>query len=86
MILAQFLKSIPDLPLPGIKEYSIEKEEWFIMLVFVAWVYSYACLWRSFPFRIRSLKVKFSLTLLLISSIGLIIAGVLNMNPIPPCK
>ncbi|WP_316752679.1 hypothetical protein [Pedobacter gandavensis] len=86
MVLVQFIKSVIDFPFHGTKEYSIAKEEWLIVFVFVVWFLSYTCLWMSLRFQIRALRAKISLALLLISSIGLIFAGILNMNPAPPFK
>ncbi|MBB2147988.1 hypothetical protein [Pedobacter gandavensis] len=86
MLLVQFTKSILDLPLWGTKEYSLEKMEWIILLVFAIWAFSYACLLMNLPPRIKSWKGKISLALLLLSSTGLIIAGMLNVNPMRPPK
>lgn len=86
MLLVQFTKSILDLPLWGAKEYSLEKMEWVILLVFAIWAISYACLLMNLTIRIKNWKGKISLILLLVSSSGLIIAGILNVNPVPPQK
>lgn len=80
MVLIQFLKYLPDPQLSDIIAYSIEKKEWIMLLVFLIWVSSYAYLLISLRLKMKSSGAKISLTLLLISSIGLIIAGISNLE------
>lgn len=86
MVLTQFLKYLPDPPLLGIDAYSIEKKEWLMLIVFIIWVLSYTYLLMSLRFRIRHFRKKISIAILLISSLGLIIASILNIDPMSPPK
>lgn len=84
MTLLQFTKSVFDPSWFGPNDDSIAWNEWVMIVVFIIWASSYIYLLVGLRIQIRKVKSNISLTLLFISSIGLIIAGFLNTDPSIP--
>ena len=80
MTLLQFTKSVFDLSNSGINDDSLGLNEWILIFVFIVWVSSYAYLLLSLRLQRKGKKRHLSLALLLVSSIGLIIAGMINTD------
>ncbi len=81
MVLVQFIKYLIEPQLSELSAYSIENREWIMVFIFIVWVLSYTYLLiSSIHLKMNWLQPRISLSILLISSIGLIIAAMLNME------
>jgi hypothetical protein len=82
LILLHFIKAELDPSWRMISEYAIGEYGWIMVIAFLAWALAYASLFFSIRSQFRDLVGKISLALLLISSLGLLIAGVFVTDPI----
>jgi hypothetical protein len=82
LVLLHFIKAELDPSWRMISEYAIGKHGWIMVIAFLIWALAYASLFFSIRSQIQGLSGKIGLALLLISSLGLLIAGIFVTDPI----
>lgn len=86
LILLHFIKSELDPSWRMVSEYAIGKNGWIMIFAFIMWALSYTALFFSIRSQTRNLGGNIGLGLLLVSALGLIIAGIFITDPVTAGK